>query len=162
MELENLLPVIRFLGSAIVLLALFYIVFRPTKRQSQDPMQFSAPLPDVLPWDGVKIPVGGVASGAMLRGKVSIGRGSTNTIFPALVLYEDHFEFRIIFWRRRELSRIKQVDVYGDDRHIKLGFTRGSPFYAFVPEREVLTELVAFFHRKGLTLGEEARRLIGQ
>jgi hypothetical protein len=159
-EMTLIVSAAAVVGLVIVMGVVMFFISRASKQASN--IAFDGPLPDVLPAEGVPIPVGGVSTGARLRGKTAIGSGSSNTLRPSLTLYEDRFEFKIMGTRHKELSAVRQVDVYGDDNHVKVDFDRGPTFYAFVPNQDALLEMVRFFQRKGLSLGEEAWRLIGQ
>ncbi len=152
-----LIAIFLFVGAVSTMV---YFIVRASIRASKRP--FTGPLPNLLPLEGISIPVGGVSSVGRLQHKPTSARWSSYTVNPALTLYEDRFKFWFLGWRSRELSAIRQVDVYEAETHIRIDFHRGSPFYAYVPNREALVAMVRFFQRKGLSLGSEAQRLIRQ
>ena len=152
----------------ILIVVLYLAIFQPKARHKeayQQLLETFHSLPDVLPLEGAEIPVQGWAVGGSLKRKIRIGPRSAphNTINPTVMLYDDRIAFGRLGSRSLNYSDVKQLDVYGDDKHFKLTrHKRGGAWMAYVPEGRVLTEVVAFLHKKGLPLGEEARRLIGQ
>lgn len=115
------------------------------------------PLSHTLPPDGIRVPIRAAFLGRKATGMLSLGNNSLN---PLLILHEDQVEYRVFFRRTRPLSEIDLVEVYGFARHVRLTFENGSTFSAFVPNPDARRELLAFFARKGVALGERASALL--
>jgi hypothetical protein len=86
-----------------------------------------------------------------------------NNLAPMLVLFEDHLVQRVIFKKSRKYLDIEYVDVSSTDTpNLDIAYT-GSPwtFSCKLEEKRDFVKVLKFFERKGVRLGDEARRMLG-
>lgn len=85
-----------------------------------------------------------------------------NNLAPLLVLFEDHLVQRVIFKKPRKYSEIEYVEVSrtdSDNLDIAYADSRFT-FSCKLAEKRDLTKVLQFLDRKGVRLGERARRLL--
>lgn len=84
-----------------------------------------------------------------------------NNFAPMLVLFEDHLVQRVIFKQARKYSEIEYVEVsLTDTDNLDIAYAGSSfTFSCKLQEKRDLTKVLQFLERKGVRLGERAKRL---
>lgn len=85
-----------------------------------------------------------------------------NNLAPMLVLFDDHLLQRVIFKKPRKYSEIEYVEVSLTDSYTLVIAYAGSSFTfsCKLEEKRDLTKVLQFLGRKGVPLGESAKRLL--
>jgi hypothetical protein len=85
-----------------------------------------------------------------------------NSMAPMLVLHENHLVQRVIFKSPRKYSEIEYVDVtVTDSENLDIAYADSRFTFSGRPEQKHdLARALQFFERKGVRLGENARKLL--
>jgi len=87
-----------------------------------------------------------------------------NNFSPALVLFEDHLVQKVVFRKARKYSEIEYVDVSVTDSE-NLDVAYADSWFTFsckLKARQDLVKALNFFGRKGVKLGDGAKRLLSE
>ncbi|HEX2829777.1 MAG TPA: hypothetical protein VHP37_25750 [Burkholderiales bacterium] len=121
-------------------------------------MATATPLSQPLPPSGVRIALRVAFTG--VKGMPVLALAHNNAA-PLLVLFEDHLVQRVIFRRERKYSEIEQVDVSRTDSdNLEIAYRGRTLTFAAKMAQSDLVEVLRFFQRKGVTLGEGAARRV--
>lgn len=117
------------------------------------------PVPEMLPEEGYKVPIRASFRGPKAIPMLALAKNNMN---PLLVLHEEYLEFRVLGRASKRYTDIEWVTTYSNHRSLRMAFVDdGFVFSAFLPNREEMASLMAFLDRKGVTLTDHARSLLG-
>lgn len=119
-----------------------------------------AAIPDPLPAEGWVVPLRAAFTGFKRFPLLAIAH---NNAHPHLALFDDRLECRVLRARSRPITVIESIDIVqarGTNNLRVLWRDSSWAFVANVRTEDLLRELVAFFHRKGVGLSDRAARLL--
>lgn len=117
-------------------------------------------LPDPLPSEGFKIPLRAAFTG--LKGMPLIAL-SHNSIAPLLRLFADGVEFRVFIPRKKSFADIERVDAaqgFATQNVIFIWKDSAFAFVGNVGDADNLRAVLRFLQKRGVLLGETARRVL--
>ena len=122
-------------------------------------MKSDTSLPDFLPRDGVAIPLRVSFTGIKSSRWIALAH---NNFAPLLVLFEDHLVQRVVFRKERKYSDIEYVDITRTDTdNLEIAYTGSQLTFSCKLKTEgALVKALDFFARKGVRLGDGAKRLL--
>ena len=114
-------------------------------------------VPLVLPSEGFSVPIINAYVGSLLF-------NMHNGLWPSLKLFEDHFDYVILWKKSVEYSVIQEVGVrtgfWAGGNTFVVKFNNGSWDYCASCNKHNLKEVLNFFQSKNIRLTEEAKRLL--
>ncbi len=117
-------------------------------------------IPQSIDSDGFKVPISCTFTGVKFLPIIAL---ATNSAFPNLTLYQEHFTYRVIRKSSAKYSDIEKVDAVAFRliQNLTLYF-KNSLFILTVQilQPEDLNELSGFFYNKGCLLTEKATILL--
>ena len=107
-------------------------------------------LPNALPPEGVEIPLIAAYSGLKALAPVTF---SQNNIYPRLILFEDHFDYKVILKKSAYYGDIEGLYSFRSRYYNKLRFHlyNSSLFFtAVLPDERMLEAVLSFLAAKGV------------
>ncbi|HEX8657403.1 MAG TPA: hypothetical protein VF690_07715 [Hymenobacter sp.] len=121
-------------------------------------------IPDVLPGEGLPIPVDEIQCSFWLLG--FLPGSSRNSINPRLVLYPTQLEIKVLNTKRYAYAEIKQVSYkpawFVMREQVIVALRDGTDYYIKPSYDYTAQRLLPFFERHGVPLSAAAQKALGR